>query len=141
VADAWDRYRRLAEARRRARAGTVVIVDRYPLVEVRLGDRFIDGPRIGTLDSAGRSRLVERLRHAEERLYRRIPPPDHVVVLRVSPEIARARKVSRSPDSIALKANGIAAMDRSRLSVLDVDAERPLDEVVAEVKRWIWDRL
>jgi thymidylate kinase len=141
VADGWDRYRRLTAARRRARAGTVVIVDRYPLVGVRLGDRFMDGPRIGTLDSAGRSGLVDGLRRAEERLYRRIPQPDHVVVLRVSPETARARKVSRSPHSIAVKANGIAGMDLSGLSVLDVDAERPLDEVVAEVKRWVWDRL
>jgi thymidylate kinase len=141
LGDAWDRYRRLGAARRLARAGTVVIVDRYPLPQVQLGDRFMDGPRIRTLPSAGQSRLVDRLRRAEERLYRRIPSPDHVVVLQVSPETARARKASRSPDGTAAKARGIAEMDRSRLSVLLVDAERPLDEVVAEVKRGIWERL
>jgi len=141
LADARDRHRRLTEAQRLARAGTVVIADRYPLAEVRLGGRFMDGPRIGTLHSTGRSRLVDRLRRAEERLYRRIPPPDHVVVLHVRPETALARKASRSPDSLTAKARGIAEMDRSRLSVLEVDAERPLDEVVADVKRWIWDRL
>ena len=141
LGDARDRHRRLTEARRLARAGTVVIVDRYPLAEVRLGERFIDGPRIGTLRSAGRSDLVDRMRRAEERMYRRIPPPDHVVVLRVSAETARSRKASRAPESVTAKAHAIADMDRSRLDVLEVDAERPLDEVVAEVKRWVWDRL
>jgi thymidylate kinase len=141
VGDAWDRFRRLADARRLARAGTVVIVDRYPLREVRLGDRFMDGPRIASLPTAGRSRPLAILRRAEERLYRRIPPPDHVILLRVSSETARARKPSSRSDSIAAKVRGIEGMDRAGLSVLEVDAERPFPEVVGEVKRWVWDRL
>jgi thymidylate kinase len=141
LADGWDRHRRLVTARRLARSGTVVFVDRYPIPEVRLDGRFMDGPRIGTLEAVGRSHVLDRLRRAEERIYRRIPRPDHVIVLQVRAETARTRKVNRLPESVSAKAGAIAAMDRSGLSVLDVDAERPFEEVLADVKQWVWERL
>jgi hypothetical protein len=144
-----DRARRLREGRRDARAGRVVIFDRFPLaaLSTRPEHLLLDGPRIRTALGEPLGRLALALAAREERLYRAFGLPDHLVVLHVSPDVAAARKPDHRPGVLAAKA--LAADELARLAVrsdaaivpIDVDADRPLDAVVLDVKRRLWDVL
>ncbi|HEX2142069.1 MAG TPA: hypothetical protein VHK28_07345, partial [Candidatus Limnocylindria bacterium] len=130
-----------AEGRRLASQGVLVLYDRYPLPTARLGGRTVDGPRIRQLPAAERSGLLQRLARREEAMYRGIALPDALLVLRIAADVALARKASRDPAGAARKADALDAMDREATRVIDVDAGQPLDEVVRDVKRNIWELL
>ncbi|HEY7523115.1 MAG TPA: hypothetical protein VH720_05585 [Candidatus Limnocylindrales bacterium] len=144
LVEARDRQRRAVRGWRLATQGWLVIFDRYPLPGVRVGDRGMDGPRI-VVPAAGRTAgLIRRLAAAEERIYRRVPPVDHLVVLRVRPDVAVGRKQPRDPASVARKAAALQELDAATApatAVHVVDAERPLDEVLREVRDLVWREL
>jgi hypothetical protein len=142
-----DRARRLHQARRDARAGRVVIFDRFPLVALssRQEHLVLDGPRIRTALGEPVGRIVRGLAAREEDLYRAFGLPDHLVVLHVSADVAAARKPDHRPDVLAAKA--LAADELARLATrsdvatrtICVDADRPLDTVLLDLKRRVWD--
>jgi thymidylate kinase len=144
VLEARDRAKRAAHGWRLAAQGWLVIFDRFPLLDVQVGDRAMDGPRIVPPGSGPLSGLIRWLAAAERRAYARIPRPDHLVVLRVRPEVAVGRKQPRDPDAVARKAAALLDLDPAAAAagaVHVIDAERPLDEVVAEVRDLVWREL
>ena len=146
LAEARERRQRAARGWRLAAQGWLVIFDRYPLPGVRVGRRDMDGPRIVPPDGRSLlSGLIRRLAAAERRIYERIPPPDHLVVLRVRPEVAVARKQPRDPDSVAAKARALVDVEpgpgRDGGIVHVVDAERPIEDVVRDVRALVWQEL
>ena len=142
LAEARDRSRRSRIGRQLAVEGVVVVFDRYPLDYVRMGERAMDGPRIGTIPGATTSRLLGRLARIERDAYARMPRPDLVVLLDVPASVAMARKPSRRPESILEKATAIsAAVAGAHADVVTVDATRPLPEVLAGVREAVWSRL
>jgi len=143
LAEARDRERRAREGRRLASNGALVLFDRYPLPWVRLATRPVDGPRIAELGVPAQGGLLAAMRRREEAIYRRIPPPDLVILLTIDPTVALARKESANPDGIAAKAGAVleAARSASGDGVVAVDASQPLDEVVRAVEAEIWRRL
>ena len=131
--DALDRARRARKARGLASRGVLVLLDRYPLPNVTVRGRALDGPRIrDTLDAS--HGLIARLAAREERLYRELPRPDHLIVLRVSPAVATSRRPEHAADDLAARAEAMAALDAGDLPVTVIDADRPLDEVLAAVR-------
>jgi thymidylate kinase len=133
-----DRRLHHARARRRARRGALVLCDRHPLPEIRL----MDGPVIGLLRPEGeRGPLVRLLMALEERPYRRIGAPDLAIVLRVDPEEAVRRKPEDDPDYVRARATEIWTAQWDRPDVHVLDAGRPKDEVLAEVRRLVWANL
>ena len=135
--DALDRARRARTARGLASRGVLVLLDRYPLPNVTVRGRALDGPRIrDTLDAS--HGLIARLAAREERLYRELPRPDHLIVLRVSPAVATSRRPEHAADDLAARAEAMAALDAGDLPVTVIDADRPLDEVLAAVRATIW---
>ena len=139
LADADDRASRVQAGRSLATRGAVVLFDRFPLPDVHVGERLMDGPRIPTLATAATSRLLERLAERERAVYARIAPPDHIIQLAVSPAVALGRKGNRSPQSVEAKSRALAEADLGRLApVTQIDAEQPLEKVVAEVKASVW---
>ncbi|HEY7736131.1 MAG TPA: hypothetical protein VH813_04995 [Candidatus Limnocylindrales bacterium] len=144
LAEARDRQRRAAEGWRLATQGWLVIFDRYPLPGVRVGERGMDGPRIVPPATGRLAGLIRRLAVAEERVYRRIPPVDHLIVLRVRPDVAVGRKQPRDPAAVARKAAALQDLEATSApatTVHFVDAERPLDEVLREVRDLVWREL
>jgi thymidylate kinase len=144
VLEARDRERRAKRGWRLAAQGWLVIFDRYPLPGIRVGERVMDGPRIASSGTGLLGGLIGRLAAAERQAYDRIPPPDHLVVLQVRPEVATGRKRPRDPATLAKKASALLALDGATLpgsAVHLVDAERPLDAVVAEVRDIVWREL
>jgi thymidylate kinase len=142
--EARDRVRRAKRGWRMAAQGWLVIFDRYPLPGVRVGEREMDGPRIVPPAGGLLGRLIGRLATAERRAYERIPAPDHLIVLQVRPEVATGRKRPRDPSTLARKATALLALDDATIpgaSVHLIDAERPLDDVVAEVREIVWREL
>jgi thymidylate kinase len=138
VLTARDRVRAHRRARRRAARGEIVVCDRYPLPSVR----YMDGCRTAALGDLARfGRLPRALAALERRLYDRIPPPDVLVVLRVDPDVAVARKPDERPGFVRPRSAEIYDLDWTGTGALVVDAGRPQDEVLAEVRAGVWARL
>jgi thymidylate kinase len=90
-------------------------------------------------------RLTRALARIEERGYRAFGLPDHLVVLNVDPVIAVDRKPDHLPELLAAKSQAVIELARSaelrhpEVDVINVDASRPLEEVLTEVRSKVWD--
>lgn len=131
-----DRYRAYLRSRRLALGGAIVICDRYPLPQLELMDsarlfRFLEG----------RSRIVYALARLEERYYDRILPPDVLVVLRVQPETAAQRRPDEALAMVRARSQEVWDADWTATPALVVDADRPLVEVISEIKALVWQGL
>ena len=141
LAEAQHRYRHFVDAQRRVGAGSVVFFDRYPLDVVRIDGRAMDGPRLGTELDAPRSRLLEHLIERERRIFGRILPPDHVIVLSVSPEVSQRRKPDHDRASVESKTEAVSRAVNTPGSFTVIDADRELSQVVDRAKSAVWDWL
>jgi thymidylate kinase len=138
LGDAHDRHRRYRAARRRAAQGSIVIFDRYPLEAVRIFNRSIDGPRIAARNNGHMGWLAQRLAAAEERIYRDIPPPEHVFVLHVSPDVSQARKPEHKRELIEAKSLAIKQISGAEFDLTDINADRPLEDILIQIKSTLW---
>ncbi len=144
-----DRSRRYRRALRDAHTGRIVIFDRFPMesLSTERDHRLLDGPQIGALLDGSMGPVTRALARAEERMYRRFRLPDHLVLLEVSPEVSIGRKPDHKPEVIAAKSR--ATLELATLAetageiphVIRVDADRPLDQVLLDIKRELWDVL
>jgi thymidylate kinase len=136
--NARDRRRTYAKALRHASNGGIAVCDRYPLPELDL----MDGSRTrGLGDAAGLSELSRRLLRFERRCYADIAYPDLLVVLRVDPELAVRRRPDQDAAFVRNRAVEVAAVDWERTPAVVVDANRPVDKVMAELRSLVWARL
>jgi thymidylate kinase len=138
LGDARDRYQRFLAGQRDAARGAIVVYDRFPLDAVRIYNRTVDGPRIAAGGNGHMRRLDVRLAAAEEQIYRRIHPPDHVFVLHVSPDVSQARKPEHPRERIEAKSLAIKGIARGAFDLTDVDADQPLDQVLLQIKSRLW---
>jgi thymidylate kinase len=135
IGTARDRYRLYALVRRIARNGAIAVCERYPIPE----DSLFSGPSIpDSLPPGPASRLTRRFMRIERRYYELVLPPDVLVVLRVDPVTAVRRKTTEPADYVRDRARASGAIDWARTRAHVVDAARPLADVVAEVKTYIW---
>lgn len=144
---ARDRRRRHRMAGRDVRSGRIVVFDRYPLEAVGNDrqHRLLDGPQIASALEGSMGRLTRALARIEERGYRAFGLPDHLVVLNVDPVIAVDRKPDHLPELLAAKSQAVIELARfaelrhPEVDVINVDASRPLEEVLTEVRSKVWD--
>jgi thymidylate kinase len=135
-----ERRRRTAEIRRARGRGWIVLSDRFPQ---RQFAHLNDGPQLARwlAGPPGLRRAVARREQAVFRLTE-LTPPDLVIKLHVSPEVAAQRKPETPAEQLR---NGIELLDKLTFPpttrVVDVDAERPLAQVLLEVKRAVWERI
>ncbi len=138
AATARDRRRQYLRATRAAARGAVVVCDRFPVPQITL----MDGARTRWVDPAGLGRLGARLVAAEQRAYDRMPAPDVLVVLRVDPEIAVARKRGVDPaEFVRPRSAEVFEVDWSMSGAAVVDASQSADAVLQDVRRIVWSRL
>jgi thymidylate kinase len=138
VCAARDRYLTFIGARRLANAGNLVISDRFPLTRITT----MDGPQVEHLvQPEKRSGRVEQLIDIEHSYYRRITAPEVLVVLRLDPEVAVQRRADEDPVSVRARSREIWELDWSGLAAHVIDASRPPEEVLAQVKSIIWQEL
>ena len=90
LAEGWERNRQYHQSMLESEAGCIVLYDRYPLRNVRVLDRPVDGPRI-MIEGNGRANwLKRRLARIEEGLYQQIKDPDQIIALKVHPDTSRS---------------------------------------------------
>jgi hypothetical protein len=136
---AWEKRGNLARLWRASTGGLVVVADRYPQCEV-MGS--CDGPLLSELRSR-RGNLLARLAEWEYTVYReaRSRPPDLVLRLAVSPETAHARKPERGVEWSRWRVETVGSLAFGAARVVDLDAERPFEDVLLEAKRLIWESM
>jgi thymidylate kinase len=138
VCTARDRLLAYVAARRRATNGSLVICDRYPLVEVKI----MDGPQVERLTHGLKSnRLIRALARLENKYYEQISLPDLLIVLRVAPEISVQRKTDEIVDSVRSRAGEIWNVDWSKTPAHIIDASKSKTEVLSDVMSLIWSSL
>ena len=134
---ARDRMREYRRARRRADgAGVVVISDRFPLPQITL----MDNARTGALPGLERRPIARWLARREADYYTRIGSPDLLVVLRVDPDVAVARRPEQDSDFVRRRAEEVWAAEWGPETVV-VDASRPREAVRTEVHSVVWAAL
>ncbi|MGA9747260.1 MAG: hypothetical protein WBQ50_07400 [Nocardioides sp.] len=134
-----DRLRDYTKARREADTGGLVVTDRWPLPQIAT----MDGPRTTwTLRNPEQfSRLTLRIARAEQRIYDQIQPPDVLVVLRLDPEVAVARRHDEPSRYVRARNTEVYDADWSGTGAVVVDATLPPEQVLDAVRRTIWERL
>jgi len=135
---ARDKLANLKSARRLTALGSVVIADRYPQNEVH---HINDGPKIG-IDE--RDSWIRRyFSRRELAIYQRIAqmPPDLVVKLIIPAAVALARKPDHQPAEIERKVAVVEGLTFAGARIAAVDANRPLQDVLLEAKRVVWEAL
>jgi thymidylate kinase len=138
VCTARDRYHLYTGVRRFASAGGIAVCERYPVAQ----NRLLVGPGIGRM-LGGRPRpgLAERLRDLEAAYYRRMLPPDVLIVLRIEPELAVRRKPEEPAAYVRDRARIMWDADWTGTRAHIVDAGRPLAEVLAEIMAIAWGEI
>lgn len=146
VSLAWDRRQLLVRARYYAANGDIVICDRYPSENIGT----MDSPRLQeNHDLAGlQGALYNGLARMEQRCYKEIPPPDVVLKLKVSMEVARQRnrdriKVDKESDAY-LEARHRQCRDWCMAGtkyIYEIDTEQSLADTILAVKRKIWEAM
>jgi thymidylate kinase len=135
---ARDRMLTYHKARRLATNGELVVLDRFPLPQIK----FMDGPQIDWLSSGYPiNRLIKYLSGLEKKYYREMMPPDILVVLRADPEVAVNRKTDETEDSVRARSTEIWELDWSQTQANVINANRSKKEVISDVKCLIWSHL
>ena len=139
---AYDRYQRYRDSQREAAVGSFVMYDRYPL------EAPLDGPKIHLLAEGNDSRLGHAFAKVEEMIYQKIGPPDHYIVLDVSPEVSLERKPDHDGEAIRAKSQLLRKFmttaghpSASFDHLIHIDADLPFAEVVDQLKRSVWQLL
>ena len=138
VCTARDRYLSYVKARKQADKGVFVICDRFPLPRLI----FTDGPQIEWMTRTSTDkRFVGLLSRLEGRYYRSILPPDLLVVLKVDPDTAVARKSDENAESVRARSKEIWEKDWEGLGGHIIDANQPVVEVLHRTKVLLWAHL
>jgi thymidylate kinase len=115
-----------------------VICDRYPLPQIKK----MDGAIVAQLVPAELRNLpLASLRNAETWYYRRILPPDLLIVLRVHPEVAARRKTNEEANYVRGRSREIWELDWQQTEAHVVDATPPVGEVCSCLQSLIWTHL
>jgi thymidylate kinase len=141
---AWDRRALLRIVRRSSAHGEIVICDRYPTNVTGMMDspRLLEDPTLKGLAAS----LYNWMARIERSLYRQIPPPDVVLQLKVSLEVAKKRNADREifDDEVYLQNRHQQAKEwfiPGTRSIQDIDTDHPLAETILAVKKAIWPSL
>lgn len=135
---ARDRYRLYRTARRFAANGGIVLCDRFPVRKISL----MDGPKIErSVSRSSHGVAIRYLIRKERWYYSQILPPDMLIVLRVDPDIAVARKTDESPQHVRPRATELWQIDWEGTSahVIETGVEWPL--VLTQLRKVIWERI
>ena len=134
---ARDRYRTYMRGRRLAASGVVVISDRFPLSSIR----SMDAPRTRSVQGVERRRLARWLIARETAFYERIGGPDLLLVLKVDPDVAVRRRAEQDPEFVRTRANEVWQTNWDIPNCVVIDANEPIADVHAAVRRAVWSKL
>lgn len=131
---ALEKKNKLSEITNARNKGMLVLVDRYPQVEI---EGYNDGPLMRKYKDS--SFFLKWISEWEYKIYQSayINPPDLIIKLMVSTELAMSRKPEMTVDEIEKKKKAVVAMNPSRNS-LEVYTDVPFKKTIGEVMEAIW---
>jgi thymidylate kinase len=133
---ARDRFREYLRVRRLVAGGTIVLCDRYPRRELAL----MESAAAHALPMASHWAL-RPLVASERRAYERIGPLDLTLVLRVTPEVAASR-TGDDLEYVLRRAREVRDFaDALPSDVVVIDADQPLERVLANLRDAVWSAL
>lgn len=133
---ARNRVKISAIAQVNANNGHMVVTDRFPLKQFREMPEPMDGPRLGRNIKHADTIWAKR----EADIYNLIEESDIIFALQVDLEELRQRKTDLDIETHTVKANAVNSLEASDTLVL-IDANRPYDEVLLDLKRKIWQAM
>jgi thymidylate kinase len=133
---ARDRMRLYTRARRLAGRGQIVVSDRFPLATITR----MDGPRTGSVTAGEQTWPARWFAAREQAIYRAIRPPDVLIVLRVDPEVAVARRPEQDPLFVRHRAEEIWSATWGPAATV-IDAGQLPEVVAEEAIAAVWRRL
>jgi thymidylate kinase len=138
ICTARDRYLTYKKARRLATNGDLVILDRFPLPQIK----FMDGPQVERMTiNETKNRFIKYLIYKEESYYKKMKLPDMIVLLLTDPEIAARRKTDEKEEEVRARSTEIWEIDWNQTPVCVINANLTKMEVLSKVKKLIWSRL
>ena len=138
ICTARDRFITYKKARRLATNGKLVILDRFPLSQIK----FMDGPQVARMTaSIPKTRLVKFLINLELSFYQKIALPDLIILLRADPDIAVQRKIDEVDHEVRSRSTEVWEIDWAETPVIVVNANNSKEEVLGDVKELLWPRL
>ena len=138
VCRARDRYWTYRRVQRYAVNGGLVILDRYPLPQIKI----MDGPQAERFIKPHQdNRLTKGLVELEGRYYRQIVLPELIIVLRLNPEIAVQRKTDEDANTVRERSTEIWEIDWMNSGAFIIEASKTKTEVLNELKVLIWSQL
>ncbi|MTD26195.1 thymidylate kinase [Erwinia sorbitola] len=125
------RFRRMMSFRRR---GMIVLTDRFPQIQIPGSNDGIVFP----VNCAGHS-FISLLAKLERRAFDWMTrqKPDLVIKLHVDLDVACARKPDHRPESLAKKIAIMPLLSFEGAKIVDIDANRPLAEVLSVAEKAI----
>jgi thymidylate kinase len=119
--------------KRLSKKNSVVICDRFPQKDLK---GYFDGPRL-------QSKRNTWFRGLEMKQFNKLGATGADVVFRlnISPEIASRRKPEHDYQMIEQKCMHLSGISFGQARVIDVDAGRPYDQVLLDIKRKVWENL
>jgi thymidylate kinase len=128
------RHKRWAHIQALRQQGVAVVADRYPQIEV---PGFYDGPGLSAAHTS--NPLILWLAARERALYQLMAAqlPTLVLRLNISMETALARKPDHEPDLLARKIAVTPRLTFNGAHIVEIDANRPYDDVLAAVTQAI----
>lgn len=130
------RYKVYRSSKEDIKSGIVVLTDRFPLKEFESMAMPMDGPRL----KEDRDNIGQFFSQKEAYYYNNIRLPDKILVLQVVLDELRRRKADLDISLHREKAEIVNDIIESEHITL-IDANKPYDEVLLEVKRKIWNVL
>lgn len=135
ICTAHDRFLTYIKARRLATNGALVILDRFPLPQIK----FMDGPHLAQISSNyPNTKLMKFLVNWEASYYLKLALPELLIVLRADPEIAVRRKTNEDEISVRARSTEIWEGDWTQIPARVIDANNSKEEVLSQVKKLIW---
>jgi hypothetical protein len=140
LALAYEKRSKLRKATKARNRGMIVICDRYPQNQI---NGFNDGPLLSHWLSHP-SIVLRCFARWESAPYlaSTIYPPDLVVKLNVTPEVAQRRKPDMHIAENQRRVNAVKALHYpSPTNTVDINADDTLDRVLLALKRCVWREL
>jgi thymidylate kinase len=135
AADRWRQHRRV---RALAARGYVVVCDRFPLEQITQ----MDGSRTRWVPRAALPRLGRYLVDREQACYAAMSEPDLLLVLRLDPATAVARKEGVDPAAFVRRRSAeVFGIDWHGSRAVLLDAARPAADVLADARAAVWANL
>jgi hypothetical protein len=102
-----------------------------------------DGPRLDAwVDHPSRWRRAAARRERESFRLAELCPPDLVIKLHVTPELAGRRQPATPQEPVLAGVEFVRRLSYpSTTRVVDIDASQPLEQVTLQVKRAVWDAI